>query len=138
MKLKKSIWLAGIIALMLVVAIGTASIAVGQTGASKDGDQGEQSPKYEASITVDEETVEGLSETEEKKALAPLAKISETEAIAAAEAEVNRKASETELGSENGALVYEVKIGEQEVKIDAGNSKVLHIEKDDEDSVTED
>lgn len=68
-----------------------------------------------------------------RRRLAPLAKITKAEAIAAAEAEAGGKATEAELGSENGALVFEVEVGSQEVKIDAGNGKVLRVETDDDD-----
>ncbi len=36
-----------------------------------------------------------------------------------------------ELGNENRTLVYEVTVGTQEVKVDAGNGSVLHIGNDD-------
>jgi uncharacterized membrane protein YkoI len=90
-----------------------------------------QEPHLNGSIAVDEALSEGLSEADEAAALAPLATITEDEAIAAAQAEVPGAVDKVELGNENGSLVYEVKIGSQEVKVDAGNGAVLLVEADD-------
>ncbi len=90
-----------------------------------------QEPQLNGTIAVDEARYEGLSEEEEAAALAPLATITEDEAIAAAQAEVPGSADAVELGNENGSLVYEVKIGGQEVKVDAGNGAVLLVEAND-------
>ncbi len=89
-----------------------------------------QEPQLNGSIAVDEAQSEGLSEADEAAARAPLATITEDEAVAAAQAEVPGTVDEVELDNENGSLVYEVKIGGQEVKVDAGNGAVLHIEAD--------
>jgi uncharacterized membrane protein YkoI len=90
-----------------------------------------QEPSYKGSITVDETKYEGKSEQDESKALAGLAKITADQAKQAAEAQVGGTTSSVELDNENGSLVYEVKIGNQEVKVDAGNGSVLKIEQDD-------
>ncbi len=129
MKGKKQVLFVCVVALATVLAIGAASMAAAQ--GSDPAGANDQDPKYHSSITVDERQVAGSSEEAEAKALAPLAKISESEAKAAAEAAAGGTASETELGNENGALVFEVQVGDKEVKVDAGNGKVLRIEKDD-------
>lgn len=71
------------------------------------------------------------SEAAEAEQYAGLAKITEAEAIKAAEAKVGGSATKAELGNENGSLIYEVHIGNQEVKVDAGNGNVLAVENDD-------
>ncbi|MEC4819809.1 MAG: hypothetical protein SAK29_42060, partial [Scytonema sp. PMC 1069.18] len=43
---------------------------------------------------------------------------------------VGGNASNVQLENENGSLVYSVKIGQQDVKVDAGNGKVLYAEND--------
>jgi uncharacterized membrane protein YkoI len=90
-----------------------------------------QDPSYHGSITVDETKYDGKSEQDESKDLVGLAKITADQAKQAAEAKVGGAASSVELGSENGSLVYEVKIGDQEVKVDADNGAILKIEQDD-------
>jgi len=89
-----------------------------------------QEPQLNGSIAVDEEQSGGLSEADEAAALAPLATISEDEAIAAAQAEVPGTVDEVELEDENGSLVYSVDIGSRDVKVDAGTGAVLHIDSD--------
>lgn len=108
------------------------------TAKTADQEQDEQEPKYDSSISVDEARYEGLSEAEEAKALAPLATITEDRAVEIAEAELGGTASEVELESENGALVYEVEVGGQEAKVDAGNGDILHIENNDDDTEADD
>lgn len=93
-----------------------------------------QDPSYEGSIIVDESKYEGVSEEDESEALAGLATITADEAKNFAEDEIGSTASKVELGNENGSLVYEVQIGKQEVKVDAGNGSILHIENDDIDN----
>lgn len=89
-----------------------------------------QEPSYHGSIKVDDTKYEGKSEQGESKALAGLAKITTDQAKQAAEAKIGGNASGVELGNENGTLVYEVKIGKQEVKVDAGAGSVLKVEQD--------
>ncbi len=90
-----------------------------------------QNPSYQGSITVDEATTEGQSEQAESQALAGLATITADQAKQAAETQVGGTASSVKLGDENGSLVYEVTIGNQEVKVDAGNGQILQVEQSD-------
>lgn len=75
----------------------------------------------------DRETNDDKQE-EESAQLQSLAKISSQQAQQAAERTIGGKASRVELESENGNLVYAVEIGQQEVKVDAGNGRVLYTE----------
>jgi len=65
---------------------------------------------------------------QEAAKLQPLAKITIQEAKQAAQTAVAGTASSVKLENENGNLVYEVVIGQQEVMVDAGNGNVLYTE----------
>jgi uncharacterized membrane protein YkoI len=93
-------------------------------------DEQVQDPAYRGSIVVNEAQYEGKSETDEAAALQALAKISADQAKAAAlAANPGATAKKVSLESENGVLVYAVELANGvEVKVDAGNAKVLHTE----------
>jgi uncharacterized membrane protein YkoI len=80
----------------------------------------------------DKETNDGgkeeAADAKETTKLQPLAKITAQQAQQAAEAPQGGQASGVKLENENGNLVYAVEIGTQEVKVDAGNGKVLYTE----------
>lgn len=76
----------------------------------------------------DGETNDDAEEQQEDAKLQYDAKISATQAKQAAETSVGGTASSVKLEDENGSLVYAVVIGNQEVKVDAGNGKVLYTE----------
>jgi len=129
-----------ILAMMLVfsflVTVGVMQVAAQSTGTENDLDQDQlemSEPSYQGSITVDGSEYDSISEQEESNALAKLATITADQAKQYAEEAVNgtETASKVELENENGTLVYEVTIGNQEVKIDAGDGSVLHIENTD-------
>jgi uncharacterized membrane protein YkoI len=65
---------------------------------------------------------------QEDKKLQALAKITAEQAKQAAETSVGGKASSVKLENEDGNLVYAVEISQKEVKVDAGNGKVLYTE----------
>ncbi|OKH26583.1 peptidase [Hydrococcus rivularis NIES-593] len=76
----------------------------------------------------DGETNDDQEEQQEDKKLQALAKITAEQAKQAAETSVGAKASSVKLENEDGNLVYAVEIGQKEVKVDAGNGKVLYTE----------
>ncbi len=89
-----------------------------------------QSPAYQASIKVPNQR---NGERGEAAKLAALAKIDATRAISAARAKVPGTVLKVALDNENGNLVYSVEIKTtsnkiKDVKVDAGNGKVLHVE----------
>jgi len=90
----------------------------------------EQQPQYTGSITVDESQYEGMSEADEAAALQAKATISAADAEAAAlAANSGTTVVKTELDNENGVLVYSVELSNgMDVKVDAGNGKILHTE----------
>jgi uncharacterized membrane protein YkoI len=129
-----------LLAMMLVfsflVTVGVMQIAAQSNNTENDLDQDQlemSEPSYQGSIIVDGSEYDSISEQEEGNALASLATITADQAKQFAEEAVNgtEKASKVELDNENGNLVYEVTIGNQEVKIDAGDGSVLHIENTD-------
>ena len=83
---------------------------------------GSQDPSYKGSIPVQENLTSQQYQA--------LAKVSMADAIKAAQTALNPTAapSTAKLSVENGYLVWEVVIGDQEVKVDAGNAQVLHKE----------
>lgn len=106
----------------LLVALG--ALAVAQMGVKGQ----VQNPSYQGTIPVSDGDGE-MNEEMEVKSYANLAKISPEEATRAAQQALGTQApTKVQLGDENGYLVYEVVIGNQEVKVDAGSGKVLHKE----------
>ncbi len=77
----------------------------------------------------DGETNDDVKDQQESAKLQPLAKITPQQAQQAAEQVGGGKASTVKLENEDGNLVYAVTIGQQEMKIDAGNGKVLYTNK---------
>ena len=76
--------------------------------------------------------------THSESQLKGLAKITPAQAIQAALARVKGKVLKVELENENGFLVYDVEIRRPdrstvELKVDAGNGRVLAMEREDED-----
>ncbi len=98
----------------------------------------DQDPSLDGSIQAPED--ESASEADEAKALEGLATVSAADAEKAALAAVpGGTVNGTELGNENGSVVYEVDMTDAngkalEVKVDAGNAKVLDQSADDEGS----
>ncbi|MEJ6485652.1 PepSY domain-containing protein [Nostoc punctiforme UO1] len=76
----------------------------------------------------DGETNDDQQEQQEDKKLQALAKITAEQAKQAAETSVGTKASSVKLENEDGNLVYAVEIAQKEVKVDAGDGKVLYTE----------
>jgi uncharacterized membrane protein YkoI len=89
------------------------------------------SPSYQSSITVGDT---GDGEHAEAARYMELAKIDAGKAMAAAQTRVPGKVLSAALDNENGNLVYSVVITPtaggpaQDVKVDAGNGVVLHID----------
>lgn len=88
-------------------------------------------PSYQSSVTVDQS---GEGERGEAARYAELAKIDAGKAMTAAQARFPGKVLSAKLENENGNLVYSVVITPasggpaQDIKVDAGNATVLHIE----------
>lgn len=95
--------------------------------------QEQQQPSYSGSVKAPQDQ-KGVSEQAEAKALAGLAKINAGQAKAAALAQFpGATVGNVELDNENGNVVYSVQLTDksgkgQDVKVDAGNGKVLATE----------
>ncbi|MBD2316385.1 PepSY domain-containing protein [Phormidium tenue] len=72
------------------------------------------------------ESRDDLIDANQSAKLRALAKITPQQAQQAAEATVAGKATSVKLENEDGSLVYSVAIAQQEVKVDAGNGRVLY------------
>jgi hypothetical protein len=115
--------------LLGVLAAGSlGSVAVFAQTNTTPAQQGTQEPSFTGSIPITEN--DALTEAEELAQYQSLAKVSMTDAIAAAQKAVGTTEAplSAELGDENGFLVWEVVVAGQEVKIDAGDGKVLYQE----------
>lgn len=102
----------------------------GQNTAENDTEtQDDQTPAYKSSIQLpaEQQGVE-LPDAQEEAQLRSLARITPQQAAQAARAAVPGTVSSVKLENENGNLVYAVVIGQTEVKVDAGNGRVLHQE----------
>ncbi|QQS33561.1 MAG: PepSY domain-containing protein [Acidobacteriota bacterium] len=98
---------------------------------SEDDEANETGEKGEAN----ESEVEDQAEVAESARLQSMATITPEQAKSAALAQVPGTVVKVELENEDGNVVYGVEIktadGEHDVKVDAGNGKVLHAEKGD-------
>lgn len=95
----------------------------------------QEEPALNGSIQTQE--VAGENEQQEQQRLSSQAKVSQADAEQAALAAVPGKVTASELGNENGSLIWEVDVtkadgSSAEVKVDAGNGDVLAQEADDE------
>jgi len=84
------------------------------------------------------EEAEDKAEGAESERLKSLARITPEQASAAALAQVPGTVMKVELENEDGNVVYGVEIktadGKSDVKVDAGDGRVLHVEKEGEDN----
>ena len=80
----------------------------------------------------DGEKNDDAQEQQESAKLQSLAKITPQQAQQAAEAKQGGKASSVKLENENGSVVYAIVIGNTEVKVDAGDGRILYIENNQE------
>jgi len=128
---RKKLALGAVVIAILAIGGGTAYAAANQSEATQQGTtaQEEQQPQYTGSIAAPEEKDQG-DEAAESKQLQSLAKIDQTTAEQAALEAVPGTVKETELENENGFVAYGVEIAgndgkSYDVKVDAGNAKVL-------------
>ena len=78
-------------------------------------------------IAVAQQKVESrINEANEGAKLQSLAKVSASQAQQVAETAQGNKASSVQLENEDGNLVYAINIGQNEVKVDAGNGRILY------------
>ncbi len=106
-----------------------------QATAQAGSDQQEQQPNDTGSIQVPQNQP-GQNEQDEAAALQSQARITADQAKAAALAQLpGATVHAVALENENGSLVYSVQLTDaagkvQDVKVDAGNARVLHVEAD--------
>jgi uncharacterized membrane protein YkoI len=104
---------------------------------SEENEAAEANEKNESKDGEDSEEADDKAEGAESERLKSLARITPEQASAAALAQVPGTVKKVELENEDGNVVYGVEIktanGESDVKVDAGDGRVLHVEKDGED-----
>ena len=102
----------------------------------QENEASEANEANESKESEDGEEAEDRVEGAESERLKSLARITSEQAQAAALAQVPGTVKKVELENEDGNLVYGVEIktanGESDVKVDAGDGRVLHVEKDGE------
>lgn len=120
------------------VVLGLVLLGTGDAASHQESQQ----PAYTSSIQVKDQGREGQGERHRERReaaqLASLAKIDLARATAAALAQVPGTVLKAELDDDNGNLVYSIEIVTntheiKDVKLDAGNSNVLHVDADDQD-----
>lgn len=117
---------------LLAGGIAVAALGLGGTGVAIARSGGDAAPAYTSSVTV-ADTGEGAAND---AAPAAAAKITPDQARAAALAAVPGTSGKIELDNENGNVVFGVEVttatgSRIDVKVDAGNGKVLAQESDD-------
>jgi uncharacterized membrane protein YkoI len=108
------------------------------TEGSEENEAAEANEANESKEGKKGEEAEDKAEGTESERLKSLARITPEQAQAAALAQVPGTVKKVELENEDGNVVYGVEIktasGESDVKVDAGDGRVLHIEKDGEEN----
>lgn len=113
------------------LVFGALALACGLVAAADPAGNGKSHhPAYQSSIQVPDRAT---GERGEAARLATLARIDATRATTAALAKVSGSLLKVALDNENGNLVYSVEIKTasneiKDVKVDAGNGAVLHVE----------
>lgn len=114
---------------LLVLASGTVFVSAISTNTSPT--------DWVSSIRIsdnNDDTIQSVSEAQESVQLAPLAKITQDEAIMAALSATPGNFIAAELENEDGNIVYSVEMDNAgvvfEVKVDAGTGKVLKVNND--------
>ena len=119
---------------LAVGGVGIAAASSGPTAAEAPGSQTpaqerSQAPGKEGSESPAEEAIHGPdsngSRLDDGAGLLPQAKISEQDAIAAAQTAASGPLSEVDLEDYQGQLVFNVDVGSHDVKVDAATGEVL-------------
>lgn len=107
------------------------------SGASRRGAAGEREEEGGDDARAEQSGDEARAEQAEAARFQSLARVTSEQARAAALVRVPGTATSVALENEDGNLVYGVSVrtatGESDVKVDAGNARVLHVEKAEQD-----
>lgn len=117
-------------AVIAAMGLGGAGIAAASNGSA---DQGPSEPAAEHSEPAVEHSAPDAngSRLDDGADLLPQAKISEQQAIAAAQTAASGPLNEVDLEDYEGQLVFNVDVGASDVKVDASNGDVLATPSDD-------
>ena len=100
-------WIVGVIAVAVAAGGLGAAVAAGDSGRG------------------------GASRLDDGKDLLPQAQISEAQAIAAAHGAASGALNEVDLEHRTGRLVFNVDVGDKDVKVDAASGRVVAVDSDD-------
>ena len=109
------------------LALGGAGIAAASSGSSQSSGPGSEAPAAEAVHAPDSSG----SRLDDGAELLPQAKISEQDAIVAAQAAATGPLNEVDLEDYQGHLAFNVDVGSSDVKVDAASGNVLAASQDD-------
>ena len=114
------------VAAVAAMGLGAAGIATASGGAAA-GSNNAQAPEHETIHAPDSSG----SRLDDGADLLPQARISEAEAIKAAQTAASGPLNEVDLEDYQGTLVFNVDVGTHDVKVDASNGNVLAAPVDD-------
>jgi uncharacterized membrane protein YkoI len=109
---------------LVAIAAGVAAAGAGAAGVATASDSPTAAEPTPASAPA-------ASRLDDGKDLLPQAKISEADAIAAAQGAASGKLDEVDLEHAGGTLVFNVDVGTHDVKVDAATGEVLSANADD-------
>jgi uncharacterized membrane protein YkoI len=110
---------------LIAIAAGLAAAGAGAAGVATASDS--QTAAEPASAPA----AGAASRLDDGKDLLPQAKVSEADAIAAAQGAASGKLNEVDLEHRDGRLVWNVDVGRRDVKVDAATGEVLAADADD-------
>lgn len=135
---KRLYWLAGLVAIFAIAAAAAtmasanSSAQNASTTAIADEADGQNNEIDDGDGEVDDENGDpaNAGQLDDGQDLLPQASITIDEAIAAAQAAFTGDIGEIDLEYHDGSLVFNVDVGDQDVKVDAANGTVLGSGKD--------
>jgi uncharacterized membrane protein YkoI len=109
---------------LIAIAAGVAAAGAGAAGVATASDSPTAAEPASAPASA-------ASRLDDGKDLLPQARISEADAIAAAQGAASGKLNEVDLEHADGRLVWNVDVGDRDVKVDAATGAVLAANADD-------
>jgi hypothetical protein len=124
----KKLVLHTLLGILTTGALGSVSVFAQTDTITQPADTATQQTMQDPAITGTIPLPDTSTEAGEAAQYQSLAKVTMQDAIAAAQTATGLTSTPSlaALGIENGFLVWEIVIGDQEVKVDAGDGKVLH------------
>lgn len=128
MTLNKRLYWIGGLAVVLVLAVAAVTYATGISASGSDTCNADEAPA--GGPIAPEDVCVGAGQLDDGKHLLPQAAITVDDAINAAMSAADGDLGEIDLEHYQGKLVFNVDVGDQDVKVDAGTGEVLGSGKD--------